>query len=223
MSARRALCIAAILAAAQSLAAAQDIKLVPAVDAAASNANWNRFKSRLLQALSKHDQKFVRGIIDSKIRNTSETAGSAEFERLWEPQSAESPLWSELSKVLFLGGVYVKNDGGVTEYCMPYVYYNWPAEAPPEAGAIIAKQVLLKAQPSAAAPTLNTLSYDVVTVLDWDVADAAPDGKQHWVKVSGSGKEGYVPEEQIRSPLEYRACFVNKNAAWRMTGFEVGE
>jgi hypothetical protein len=32
-----------------------------------------------------------------------------------------------------------------------------------------------------------------------------------------------VPEEHVRSPLEYRACFVQNGARWRMTALEVGE
>jgi hypothetical protein len=31
--------------------------------------------------------------------------------------------------------------------------------------------------------------------------------------------EGYVPEEQIRSPIEQTACFVKTENGWRMTAF----
>ena len=47
--------------------------------------------------------------------------------------------------------------------------------------------------------------------------------RQKWVKLKTQAGEGYVPEEHVRSPLEYRACFINRGARWRMTAFEVGE
>ena len=218
----RVMTAAALIAAAMG-AAAQDLKLLP-VNEATNDATWLRFKSHLLDALTKRDQKFVLGIVDARIRNISEKNGIAEFRKLWEPQSADSPLWVELPKILFLGGVFVKREKGPTEFCAPYVYYKWPDNAPAEAdGAVIAREALLKTEPSIAAQTLQTLSYNMVKVLDWEVFDVSKDSKQAWVKLQTQAGVGYLPEEQVRSPLEYRACFVRSGASWRMTGLEVGE
>lgn len=126
--------------------------------------------------------------------------------------------------MLFLGGAFVKRDKGPTEFCAPYVYYKWPDDAPDSAnGAIIAREVLLKAGPSADAETQQILSYDLVKVLDWETADENKDRVQKWVKIQAKKDSGYVPEEQIRSPLEYHACFVKSGASWRMTSLEAGE
>ena len=97
---------------------------------------------------------------------------------------------------------------------------KWPRDVDPHVyGAIISKDALVKAAPSSDSPTLTTLSYDIVPVTDWDVADAAPDFKQHWVKIKLKKGEGFVPEEQIRSPIEQAACFVKTENGWRMTAF----
>ena len=202
---------------------AQELKLPP-VDEGAADATWPRFKARLLDALAQRNQQFVLGIVDPKIRNTSGTDGVAEFKKIWEPQSATSPLWVELPKLLFLGGVFVKRDKNVVEFCAPYVYYKWPESAGDDTtGAIIAKETLMKARPAANSATLRTLSYDLVEVVDWEVADESKDNPQKWIRLKTKTGEGYVPEEHARSPLEYRACFVNSGARWRMTGLEVGE
>ncbi len=215
--------VATVLIAVVAGAAAQHIKLLP-VDEAASDASWLRFKARLLDALVRRDQKFVISIVVGKIRNISDTDGIAEFRKLWELNSANSPIWVELPKILFLGGAYVKRDKGVTEFCGPYVHYKWPDDAPANAtGAIIAREVLVKTAPSADAGTLQTLSHDLVNVIDWEVADDSKDNRQPWVKIQTKAGVGFVPDEQIRSPLEYRACFVKSGASWRMTGLEVGE
>ena len=223
LSALRQALTAVILIVASVGVAAQEVKLLP-VDEGASDGSWMRFKVRLLEALARHDQKFILGIVDAKIRNISEKDGVAEFKKLWEPHFAESPLWVELPKLLFLGGAFVKRDTGVYEYCAPYVYFKWPDYADADAsGAIIAKEALLKARPASSAQTLQILSYDLVKVLDWEVADVDQEAKQKWVKLQAKAGVGYVPEEQVRSPLEYRACFIKSGAAWRMTGLEVGE
>lgn len=219
----RHLLIAAVLAAAVSGAAAQEVKLPP-VDEGVNDLSWTVFKARLLDALAKRDQKYVLGIVDARIRNTLGKDGSTEFRRLWQPQAADSPLWVELPKLLFLGGVFVKRDKGASEFCAPYVHFKWPDNAPASAsGAILAADSLMKAKPSAAAETLQTLSHDLVKVLDWEVADDDKENKQLWVRIETGAGAGYVPEEQIRSPLEHRACFARSGTGWRMTGLEVGE
>jgi len=202
---------------------AQGVKLLP-VDEGASDPGWLRFKARLLDALAQRDQKFILGVVDGGIRNISGIDGVAEFTKLWEPHSTNSPLWVELPKLLFLGGAYIKREKGPYEFCAPYVHYKWPVGADTDAGgAIIAREALMKANPSSNAKTLQTLSYDLVKVLDWEVVDEDKDNKQQWVKIQTMAGVGFVPEEQIRSPLEYRACFVKSGAGWRMTGLEVGE
>src|SRR5258708_21097117 len=104
-------------------AGAQEFKLVP-VDEAASDASWPRFKARLLEALARRDQQFLLDVVDRKIRNTSGVEGQAEFKKLWEPHAANSPLWTELPKLLFLASVVVKRDAKTSELSPPYVYYK---------------------------------------------------------------------------------------------------
>jgi len=218
----RAACALALALLVQT-SAAQDVKLPP-VDEGATDAVWPRFKARLLDALERRDRQFVLGILDRNIRNTSGTSGIAEFRKLWEPDAAESPLWSQLSAVLFLGSVYVKRDAKTQELCAPYIYYRWPADAPESLnGAVIVKETLLKSNPSAAAATVATLSYDLVAVSSWEVADESKESPQKWVKAKAGSNEGFAPEEHVRSPLEYRACFVKAGERWRMTALEVGE
>ena len=201
---------------------AQPVKLAP-VDEAAGDPTWTHFRARLIDALVKHDRKFVTDIVDRNVRNISGSDGIVEFRKLWEPKSMESPLWSELPKVMFLGSVMVRQ-GKTTEVCAPYVYFKWPANAPDNANAaIVTREALLKSRPSAQALTLQSYSYDLVAVSDWEIADESRDSRQIWIAIKTAAGTGYLPQEQARSPLEYRACFVKQGTTWRMTGLEVGE
>ena len=202
---------------------AQELRLLP-VDEAAKDQSWTSFKNRLITAVSKRDRKFILGILDPNVRGGAESArGIPEFRKQWELDSDASPLWQELPAALFLGAAYVKHDKGPRELCAPYVSVRWPQDIDAFAGgALVAKEVFVKTAPSTASDTLATLSYHLVEVRDWEVADRAADSKQKWVRIRIPKGEGYVPEEQIRSPIEHTACFVKGGNGWRLTGFGPG-
>lgn len=198
-------------------------KLLP-VDEAAKDASWASFRRQLLNALAKHDRKFLLSIVDRNIRNPLDAPrGVAAFRKQWDLEADDSPLWRELPAALFLGSAWLKPEKGPRQLCAPYVAVKWPDDIDPfDYGAITAREALAKAAPASDAETLATLSYDIVPVADWEVADRAADGKQKWVKIRLKDKEAYVPEEQIRSPIEHRACFVKTESGWRMVGFVIG-
>lgn len=201
----------------------QERKLDP-VDEAMKDASWMGFKRRLLGALEKRDRKFVLGILDRGVRSGLEGGrGVAEFRKRWELDSDSSPLWQELTAALVLPGAYHRIEKGPLELCVPYVSVRWPQDVDAfRGGAIIAKEALVKAAPSSASGTIAVLSHHIVEVTDWEIADQAADSKQKWVKIRVQAGEGYVPEEQIRSPIEHTACFLKSEKGWRLTGFGPG-
>jgi len=215
---------AAIICLLASVAAGAQETRLPPVDEAAKDPSWAAFRNRLIDAVGKRDRKFVLGILDRNVRSGGEGGrGVVEFRKQWDLDSDASPLWRELPAALFLGGAYIKHDKGPSELCAPYVSVRWPQDVDAFAGgAIVAKEALVKTAPTAASETLATLSYDIVEVRDWEVADQSAASKQKWVKIRVRAGEGYVPEEQIRSPIEHTACFVKTANGWRMTGFAPG-
>jgi hypothetical protein len=202
---------------------AQERRLDP-VDEAAKDASWASFKKRALTAIEKRDQKFVLSILDRNVRTGLDGGrGVAEFRKQWELESGESPLWRELAAVLVLPAAYHRPDKGRTELCVPYVAVRWPQDLDAFAGgALITKDVLVKSAPSSSSDTVATLSYNMLEVTDWEVNDRAADVRQKWVRIRIQSGYGYVPEEQIRSPVEHAACFVKGEAGWRLTGFGPG-
>ena len=213
--------LAAFLGLAPAPASAQEHKLEP-VDEAATDASWVSFRNRLLAAVEKRDRKFVLGILAPNVRASLDgSRGVAAFRKQWDIDAVDSALWRELRSALFLGSAYLKREKGqkgAPELCAPYLLGRWPGEFDPhDYGLIIAKDVLVKSAPSNEAQTMLTLAHDIVWVMDWEVADKAPATKQSWVKLRVKGGEGYVPEEQIRSPIEHSACFVKTPGGWRMT------
>jgi len=149
--------------------------------------------------------------------------GIEEFRRRWDFHDDASPLWDELRKAVHLGGAYVKDDKGRTRFCTPYVAAKWPTTIDPFGfGAIVSADVLVKDEPSSESRTLAVLTYEVVKVQDWEVADRTPGFPQKWTRIEVGGKPGFVPEQQIRSPIEHMACFASAGGAWRLVSFTAG-
>ncbi|MGH8702330.1 MAG: hypothetical protein ACREVR_14340 [Burkholderiales bacterium] len=198
----------------------QERKLEP-VDEGTRDMSWAHFKNRLLDAVMKRDRKFVLGILDRNVRiGVDGVRGIEEFRKQWFLDTEDSPLWRDLPSALYLGAAYMKRERGSRELCAPYLLAQWPRSMDPHAyGAIITKDALVKAAPTSDSPTLATLSYDIVPVADWEVADKASGFPQKWTRIKLKTGEGYVPEEQIRSPIEQVACFVKTENGWRMTAF----
>jgi hypothetical protein len=218
----RPLALAALLAALvlPLPAGAQERRLEP-TDEAARDASWASFKKRLIAAIEKRDRNFILGMLDKNVRTGLEGGrGVAEFRKLWELDSEASPLWRELRSVMALPAAYHRPEKGRAELCVPYVAVRWPQDMDAfKGGALIASDVLVKSTPTAGADTVATLSYNMVEVADWEVDDRDEASKQKWVRIWLKSGIGFVPEEQIRSPIEHTACFVRGEKSWRMVGF----
>ena len=217
----RALVFSILLAVALAAPAHAQERKLPLVDEAAGDASWLRFKKQLLGAIEKRDKQFLLSILDKNVRNQDErTRGIANFRKQWELDTPDSPVWRELATALQLGGAWIKRDKRPREFCAPYLLGKWPEEvAPFDNGVVISRDTSVQTEPSMSSAALGTLSYDIVPVTDWEVDDKAADVKQKWVKIRFRNRDGYIPEEQIRSPIEQAACFVKGGSGWRMTAF----
>lgn len=200
--------------------ASPEPKFVPR-DEAAGDVSWTRFRDRLLTAVQQRDRKFVLGVIDRNVRNGLERPrGMEEFIRQWDPDAEDSPLWRELPRALHLAAAWYRHDQMPRSLCAPYVLPQWPQDVDPHTyGAITAKQTEVRIAPSGNAEIQLALGQVIVPVADWEVADRDADVKQKWVKIRVRERDGYVPEEHIRSPIEHLVCFRKSESGWRLTSF----
>jgi hypothetical protein len=190
-------------------------------DEAAGDVSWARFRDRLLTAIQQRDRKFVLGIVDRNVRNGLERPrGMEEFMRQWEPDADDGPLWRELPRALHLAAAYYRHDHMPRSLCAPYVLPQWPKDIDPHGfGAITARQTDVRSEPSGSAVVQFVLGHVIVRVTDWEVADRDAENKQKWVKIRAQERDGFIPEEHIRSPIEHLACFRKGESGWRLTSF----
>jgi hypothetical protein len=203
-----------------SPAFAKEAKLNP-YDDAARDPSFFIFRARLLEAIQQRDAQFVVSILSPNIKNSfGGNDGISEFRQYWKLERPDSKFWKTMIRVLALGGSFNEE----TTFMAPYTYSKFPDEFDAfEHGVVIGENVKVRKEPKLDGQIIGTLSYDIVKVTEWKPINEAGK-KQAWVTVLLTGNaRGYIAEDYIRSPIDYRAIFEKKNGKWQLTAFVSGD
>ncbi|MFN6962757.1 MAG: SH3 domain-containing protein [Pyrinomonadaceae bacterium] len=201
-------------------------RYVRPVDEALQDKSFVEFRKKLIAAVERRDVKFLLSIVDARIKNSfGGDDGVAEFKQQWNIGTKNSKFWDEFLIVVSNGGRWIRDDeSGTKLFLAPYTFQAFPDDLDAfEYSVIFGKDVNLRARPSADAPVVAKLSYNVVKITanipkrnDRDAAE--------WYKVETlGGKSGWVKADFVRSPIDYRAAFVKKRGVWKMTAFIAGD
>ena len=199
---------------------AKEAKLHP-YDDASRDPSFFIFRARLLEAMQQRDAAFVVSILSPNIKNSfGGNDGISEFRQYWKPERPDSKFWKTMIRVLALGGSF----NGDATFMAPYTYSKFPDEFDAfEHGVVIGENVKVRKEPKLDGQVIGTLSYDIVKVTDWKPITEAVK-KQAWITVSLTGNaKGYIAEDYIRSPIDYRAIFEKKDGKWLLTAFVAGD
>jgi hypothetical protein len=199
---------------------AQVAKLHP-VDEAAKDPSFFIFRAQLLKVIQRRDSAALYSMLSPAIKNGfGGDDGITAFKRIWTPQRSTSKFWPELLTVLALGGRF--ESAGT--FIAPYTFSNFPDQSDAfEHGAIIGDGVRVRRGAGTSHPIMVTLSFDIVKVGDWTPVKS-PNSKESWIAVTLSdGQKGYVSEDYIRNPIDYRAIFNKEKGRWLMTAFVAGD
>ena len=192
-------------------------KLAP-IDEGASDPSFAEFRSNLLEAVRRHDATALIASVDPKIRTTFGAGGGvSDFRKQWRIEDPRSPVWTELERILTLGGTFTRN-APAPQFWAPYVYSAWPESQDAFSSlAIIATDVPLHQDASQSSPAIATLSLDIVQ------RGPATDNERWTDVVTKDGRNGWVETKFARSPIGYRAGFVKTNGKWRMNALVAGD
>lgn len=217
------LCVC-LLAAAAALGQERYVK---PVDQAAQDPSFLAFRAKLIAAAEKKDAAFILSTLDPKINlSFGGDAGIADFKRIWRINAKNSKFWDEFLPVIRNGGTWRKDGGPGKTFYAPYTFDSFPEDIDTFThDAIFGSNVNLREAPSADARVVTQLSYNVVTV-ETDPATEA--GKiretRGWTAVKTlGGQKGWVKNELVRSPIDYRAGFEKKRGVWKMVAFIAGD
>ena len=208
-----------------------DVKLYPA-DEASKDLSFVDFKWRLRRAVRKRDSRFILTTIDPEIRlGLGGERGLEAFKKEWHPEKRSSGFWRQLRIILSLGGTF-ESVSGERKYCAPYVTTRWKTLVKrfPEFGnasgyaVVLRRNVKVRARPSTSAPVVGILSFEVVKVGQGNVARRTDRVGLQWAKIRTlRGRSGYVDASDVRSPIDYSACFKKVNGRWMMVTFIAGD
>jgi hypothetical protein len=206
---------AATIPAEPSLPKVEGPKLRP-VDESSKDPSFAAYRGRLAAAVERKDADALLALVDPKIRTSfGEGGGTGDLRKTWNlDQGAASPLWNELATMLSMGGSF-SEVAGRKRFCMPYVYSVWPEEHDAFMSfAVIGENVPLVDKDG---KPIALLAHDVVTYMP--EPSQSPEefqtAKQRRVKTA-DGREGYISTQNLRSPIDWRACFAQTAGDWKM-------
>ena len=232
-------CLIFIIAAISATAFAQEQYLMP-VDEGQSNPSLAAFRTKLIAAVKRKDAKYVLSVLDPKVKiDFGGGAGIVAFKKEWENLGPESRFWAQFLPVISNGGAFSdETEAKEPMFWAPYVFGSFPSELDAfEHAAIIGKDVHLRAKPSLKGDIVAKLSFNIVKI-DPDELDVPDEGMSpaemaytgrnpepfFWVKVTTlGGKTGYVKDEYVRRPVDYRAGFEKKRGVWKLVAFIAGD
>lgn len=209
------------------------------LDEASQDSSFLAFRKSLLQAVRKHDIKFILSILASDISvSTAGDVGVKEFKELWKIYKPDSQLWSTLNVILSMGGAWERGIRKEKTFNAPYIRHNFPyglSEGVLDGNyysVVIGNKIALRTRPDAAAPIITTLDYDVV-MTDYessifkslqpnvDTTNGFSSITLSWAKViTATGKVGFISNQNIHSILDCVAEFEKIKGKWRMTALK---
>jgi hypothetical protein len=201
-----------------SVGLAQRAVVLP-VDEAVRDPEFFVFRARLQAALARQDTTELLRVIAPDILNSfGGDGGREEFRQTWGlAQPNRSQLWAALGLVLALGGRFQ----GDTAFYAPYTFGGTPGDGF-ETLAVLGRNVLVRAKPTATSAVIDTLSFEAVT--RWREGHPGSAGAAGWEPVRTSrAKTGWVLGQYLRSPIDYRAGFVRRHGQWWLRALVAGD
>lgn len=207
-----------------AMAEENPVGTLPPHDEGAQDPSFKRFRERLLTIVSDRDAEALSEIVADDIHMSfGMRNGRRGFVDKWRPGEPDSSLWSELETVLELGGSF-HGRGENARFCAPYVFTEFPSGLDAFHHQVVTRSgVAVRARPDRQAEVIRTLDYAIVRTrpgMPRTVKDASG---TPWVEIRLDEGVGYVRAETVRSPIDYRACFVRMEDGWRMTIFIAGD
>lgn len=205
--------------------AAGDQRIEPPASSPAREPALASFLAQLTEIARRRDAAALMRlvIVDPGVEPGARDAMARRL-RVRDPRSM---FWRDLEWLLTLDGDSI----GPGTYCLPYVASRFPDEKRDGLhGIVVRPRVAVRAEPSATAAVIATLSYDIVD-LDRSFErpyDRSPDSYgEHgapWIKIAlPTGPRGYVAREDFWYALGPELCLTQRNGRWWIASFDYGD
>lgn len=197
---------------------------------ASDTAGFVPFADSLMRAIRENDTSFVFAHTSEEVLNGfGYNQGIEAFRRIWSEPGED--MGEELAEALRLG-VAPGNRGGDTDRYIyaPSHFVHFPDTLDPYRYFWVLEDSLpVHREPAASAPVETTYTGELIRVEEWAVQSGSGEaGEAIWAQVSltdgsGSSMEGFVRDDQLRSPLATRFWFENVEGTWMLMGWAQGD
>jgi len=194
----------------------------PPIDQGPSDSTFQAFRNSLRRAVSQYDTAFVVSVLAPEVTTGFDSpAGPVGFYTMWFQRSPSPNLWEVLGSTLALGGAFHSD----SVFMAPYVTARWPGQFDSfEHVAVVGRQVRVRNGPSREARILTTVTYQILRIHGYGPIPDESGGSTKWIRVYlRDGREGYVAQPYIRSPIDYRVAFKKRGGRWLLSWIGIGD
>ncbi|MCK4743384.1 MAG: hypothetical protein KAT25_06165 [Sulfuriflexus sp.] len=192
---------------------------IPPIDDSHLLPSLNQFMKTFDIAVKNKDFSAIKIFVASDILNSfGGEGGMDEFLLNWK--NNQSALFNMLAEIRQGGGKLTGYQGEAEIYCMPRMFTDFPASLNAfNHGVLVGEGIPIYAEPDKSSRVLTKLSHAIVEVDDWGTEENS------WQLITlKQGIQAYVKSKQVRSPIDYRACFAQNNEGeWEMTQLVAGD
>lgn len=192
---------------------------IPPIDDSPLSPSLSQFLKIFDATVKNKDFTAIKSFTSTGILNSfGGEGGIDEFMLIWK--NNQDSLFEILSEIRKGGGRLTRNKEGAEFYCLPRMFTDFPKDLNAFThGVLVGENVPIYAEPDKKSRVLTKLSHAIVGVDDW------VNEKNNWQPIRlKQDIQAYVESSKVRSPIDYRACFVqNKTGQWRMTQLVAGD
>jgi hypothetical protein len=205
---------ALLAAAALGGAEAAELERLPPPEAVPAEAA--DLHAEIQRIVAARDLDALAALADPAVRLSFGDDAGIETLRAW---AAEDWFWPEWARIAAHPPA-LSGSGADAYLAYPWYFAEWPERFDSYDYGIGLDGAMLRERPEAAAPVLANLSFSVFSLEGLD-AEPRQDG---WRELClEDGLCGYVEDDNLGSPIGWRAIFENANGRWRMTAFIAGD
>ena len=194
---------------------ADAVRLYP-VDDTARDPGFRSYTQKLRRTVEARSTQELRKLVDKDVvvGPGKDDKGWDRFLAQWRPEERDSPVWPALAELLSLG--FIQEHPQL--FLSPYLVWRFPTELNMATHlAVVREKAALREAPSARAPVVAWLEFDIVRQLG--PVQGGEDLVQ-WIRVRAGDKTGYINAREVMSPLMPRAQFVRLRGRWLLTALE---
>lgn len=196
-------------------------RLVP-FDEAAKDASFVKFRDELKAIIARKDASALFRHLTSDVNlSFGGDYGGPAFRKMWKPYDKDTKVWAALSLIVNNGGKFVLPNA----FAAPYVYSTIPEDYDAfETLVVTNKDAVMRVAPRPNAKIVRKLDYDILTIVQTASHPQHEAGPNDWSEVKDArGVKGFVPDRDLRSPIDYRIIFENRKGKWRIQTFIAGD